>query len=202
MVLVSHETTSDYLTAVESIKSRGYDVRGIIIDGMPSLFRAFSGYHVQMRQFHMRQIMRRSLTLHPKMHACKELQSLVEIMTKSAEDEFVRLYDVWKTKWKDTANLKTVSKGTGRSHYTHKRLRSAIHSLDTYLPYLFTYQKEELRGMPNTNNKIEGTFTNLKKHLNNHSGMTKENRKRFISGFFLKMVGETSLDDEAAARPS
>ena len=34
--------------------------------------------------------------------------------------------------------------------------------------------------MPNTNNKIEGTFTDLKKNLNNHSGMSTKNRKRFI----------------------
>lgn len=41
--------------------------------------------------------------------------------------------------------------------------------------------------MPNTNNKIESTFTDLKKNLNNHSGMTKESRKRFISSFFLDL---------------
>ena len=57
-----------------------------------------------------------------------------------------------------------------------------------YLPYLFTYQREDCKGMPNTNNKIEGTFTDLKKKLNNHSGLTKENRKRFISGFFLALT--------------
>ncbi len=39
--------------------------------------------------------------------------------------------------------------------------------------------------MPNTNNKIEGTFTDVKKNLNSHSGMNEENRKRFICGFFL-----------------
>ena len=44
--------------------------------------------------------------------------------------------------------------------------------------------------MPNTNNKIEGTFTDLKKHLNIHGGMKKENRKRFIDGFFLELNGE------------
>ena len=47
-------------------------------------------------------------------------------------------------------------------------------------------------GMPNTNNKIEGTFTDLKKNLNNHSGMSVDNRKRFIIGFLLasgKTVG-------------
>jgi len=41
--------------------------------------------------------------------------------------------------------------------------------------------------MPDTNNKIEGTFTDLKKNLNNHSGLTQENRKRFISGFSLAL---------------
>jgi hypothetical protein len=35
-----------------------------------------------------------------------------------------------------------------------------------------------------TNNKIEGTFTDLERNLNNHSGMSKENRKQSISVFF------------------
>ena len=69
------------------------------------------------------------------------------------------------------------------SQFTHRRLRSAMHSVDFYLSYLFTYQLPECVGM--TNNKIEGTFTDLERNLNNHSGMSKENRKRFISGFFL-----------------
>ena len=47
--------------------------------------------------------------------------------------------------------------------------------------------------MPNTNNKIEGTFTDLKKNLNNHSGMSQENRKRFISGFFLALTQKLSM---------
>ena len=51
--------------------------------------------------------------------------------------------------------------------------------------------------MPDTNNKIEGTFTDLKKNLNNHSGLTQENRKQFISGFFLaleSMLERTKLN--------
>ena len=42
--------------------------------------------------------------------------------------------------------------------------------------------------MPDTNNKIEGTFTDLKKNLNNHSGMSIQNRMRFISGYFTDML--------------
>ena len=71
--------------------------------------------------------------------------------------------------------------------YTHKRLRSAMHSVDLYLPYLFTYHQPGCERMSNTNNKIERTFTDLKKNLNNHSGMLNGNRKRFICGFFLAL---------------
>ncbi len=39
--------------------------------------------------------------------------------------------------------------------------------------------------MPNTNNAIEGVFTDLKNKLYVHAGMTKENRERFVNGFFL-----------------
>ena len=62
-----------------------------------------------------------------------------------------------------------------------------MHSVDFYLPYLFTFQQKDCQGMPNTNNKIEGTFTDLKKNLNVHSGLSMENRKRFICGFFLAL---------------
>jgi hypothetical protein len=62
------------------------------------------------------------------------------------------------------------------------------------LPYLFTYQHVD--GMPNTNNKIEGTFTDLKKNLDNHSGMTKENRKRFINGFFLALESKLERSEQ------
>ena len=47
--------------------------------------------------------------------------------------------------------------------------------------------------MPNANNKIEGTFTDLKKNLNTHSGLMMENRKRFISGFFLASAESLSM---------
>jgi hypothetical protein len=62
-----------------------------------------------------------------------------------------------------------------------------MHSVGFYTPYLFAYQLPEYGGKPNTNNTIEGTFTSLKKNRNNHSGMSKENRERFISEFFLAL---------------
>lgn len=187
MAFVRSETVKDYVDAVSSMEERDYSIRGLIIDGKQSLFRTFSEYRVQMCQFHMQQIVRRYLTLSPRMLASRELKELVGRLHKVDEADFKRDYQEWKEKWEDTIGHKSLHKD-GKMHYTHQRLRAAMNSLNFYLPYLFTYQREDCKGMPNTNNKIEGTFTDLKKNLNNHSGLTIENRKRFISGFFLALA--------------
>ena len=90
--------------------------------------------------------------------------------------------------WKMYQENKRSQLKNGKTRYRHRRLRSAVRGIDFYLPYLFTYQGKDCEGMPNTNNKLEGIFTDLKKNLNNHSGMNRENRKRFICGFFLALI--------------
>lgn len=101
------------------------------------------------------------------------------------KDTFVGEFEMWKEKWHDFLKEKTVNKITGSPVYTHQRFRSAMVSISTYLPFLFTY--EDVDGMPNTNNMIEGTFTGMKKTLRNHPGMIEDNRKRMVNGFFLHM---------------
>ena len=193
VAFIGHERVQDYIDAVRSIEQRGYCIRGIVIDGMQSLFSEFSAYKIQMCQFHMMEIVKRYLTKRPKLIAARELKELVGSLTTRHKNEFEDEYRKWKERWGNTLNRRTTLK-SGKTQFTHKRLRSAMHSVDFYLPYLFTYQQPECKGMPNTNNKIEGTFTDLKKNLNNHSGMSKENRKRFISGFFLAL--ESKLERE------
>lgn len=186
MAFVKSETVKDYENAVRSIKDRGYIMEGIIVDGKKSLFTLLTESPIQMCQFHMKQIIRRYLTLNPKLLASRELNDLIKRLTKSEKAVFEAEFAAWKDKWSETINRRSVYLN-GSRHYTHQRLRTAMRSLDFYLPYLFSYQREDCKGMPNTNNKIEGTFTNLKRNLNNHSGLTKENRKRFICGFFLAL---------------
>lgn len=192
MTFVKSETVKDYAEAVSSITERGYSIRGLVIDGKQALFKTFSDYPIQMCQFHMKQIVKRYLTQNPKMQAGRSLKELTSKLHKMDENDFKKDYQEWKEKWKDTINHKSLHKD-GKMHYTHRRLRSAMNSLNFYLPYLFTFQREDCMGMPNTNNKIEGTFTDLKKNLNNHSGLTMENRKRFISGFFLALTETLSM---------
>lgn len=184
---IKNETNADYEAAVRSVEERDYEIKGLIIDGKQSLFSIFSDYKIQMCQFHMKQITRRYLTLNPRLKAARALNDLMNTLTSASQVTFEQNYKAWKEEWKYMLNRRTQLK-SGKTQYTHKRLRSAMHSIEFYLPYLFTYQMAVCEGMPNTNNKIEGTFTDLKKNLNNHSGMTEENRKRFICGFFLALI--------------
>ena len=187
IAFIANEKAQDYVDAVHSIEKRGYTIDGIVIDGKRNLFREFSSYKIQMCQYHMIQIMRRYLSQHPRLIAARELKAIVDNVTKEDGAEFEKKYRQWKAKWKTMLNRRSTLK-SGKTRFTHRRLRSGMNSLNFYLPYLFTYQLPECDGMPNTNNKIEGSFTDLKKNLNNHSGMSKANRKRFISGFFLALV--------------
>ena len=190
VAFVKHETVADYVQAVETVTRMGYTIQGIVIDGMRSLFERFGGvYKVQMCQFHMRSIVDRYLTKNPRLKAAVALKELMGRLTAMEKAEFVKEFALWKEEWAQTLNRRTESKRTGRSHFTHKRLRTAMNSVDYYMPYLFTCQEKGCEGMPNTNNKVEGVFTDLKKNLNNHSGMGESGRKRFISGFFLALEG-------------
>ena len=195
---ISHEHVSDYEDAIREIEKNGYVVDGMVIDGIQTLFKVFVGYKIQMCQYHMCAIVRRKITKNPKLPAGQELQQLMRTLKDAREDVFKKEFQEWKDKWKSFLNERTLNPLTKRTHYTHQRTRSAMQSVEFYIPYLFTYQHVD--GMPNTNNKIEGTFTDLKKNLDNHSGMTKENRKRFINGFFLALTESLSMKKQEPRR--
>lgn len=183
MAFIQSEKTSDYQDAVRSIENRGYTIRGIVLDGKQNVFKALSSYKLQMCHFHMKEIIKRYLTQNPRLKAARALKELMKGLTTSSHGEFESEYIKWKEAWKETLDKRSTLKD-GKTQFRHKRLRSAMHSIDWYMPYLFTFQDPDCSGMPNTNNKMEGTFSDLKKNLNNHSGMSKENRKRFICLYF------------------
>ncbi len=192
---IAHEHIGDYEDAVTHITDCGYVIQGIVIDGLQKLFAVLSKYKIQMCQFHMVAIIRRKLTKNPQLEAGKELLKLAYRLKEMNQDAFASQFENWKKKWHDFLKEKTVNEISGRTIYTHQRLRSAMVSISTYIPYLFTYEKVE--GMPNTNNMIEGTFTDLKKALRNHPGMIEENRKRMMNGFFLAYEKQHNTEEDA-----
>jgi hypothetical protein len=189
---VRYETNALYLSGIAEITRRGIHVRGIVCDGRQGLFGLFGNIPVQMCQFHQIQIVQRYLTRKPKTQASVELKKLTLKMTKQTKTEFINSLDSWHLRWSDYLNERSKSPSTGKTYYTHKRLRSAYLSLKRHLPYLFVFQDHKELMMPNTTNALDGQFSDLKNKLRNHgsarltnrNGLSKERRMKFIDGFF------------------
>lgn len=176
---VDYETLGKYQSGIEYLRSRGWEITGIVCDGKRGLFTAFGALPVQMCHFHQTAIITRYITQKPKLQAGKEMKILSYQLKHSSKSEFTTMLKQWHEKWKDFLSEKTYTDDNKRWFYTHKRLRSAYRSLKTNLPYLFTYLDYPEIGMPNTTNSLEGTFSSLKTKIRIHSG-TKEWRKKKI----------------------
>ncbi len=185
-VYVKHETVKAYIDGIQSLKDRSWEILGIACDGKRGLFRAFHDIPVQMCQFHQVQIVIRYITRNPKLEAGKELKDIVLQLCKSTRSEFEEMISEWEQKWKSFLLEKTRNEETGKWYYTHRRLRSAIRSLKSHLPFLFTYLDYSERNIPNTTNSLEGTFSKLKRKLRNHPGIKHWRKRRMIDEILSK----------------
>lgn len=178
--LVQYERAESYSRGKNHLEQNGFHITAVVLDGRPGIRAVFSGIPAQMCQFHQKQIIRRYLMARPKLEASRELKTIVDTLASVNEQQFTDALKCWHEKWNDFLKQKTTDQNTGRWFYTHKRLRSAYRSLNTNLPYLFTYQKfPELR-IPNTTNSLDGFFNRLKSLIYVHRGLNAQRKKRII----------------------
>ena len=104
-------------------------------------------------------------------------------MKHTDKESFEGTLNEWYSDWESFLKERTLNIETGKSHYTHKRLRSAYRSLKNNLPWLFTWYDNIEMKIPNTTNAIDGQFANLKTKLRNHNGLSRSNKIKFIDGF-------------------
>lgn len=180
---VKSETNAKYKNGIEKLKSEGFEIIAIVCDGRRGLINSFENTPVQMCQFHQVAIIRRYLTMNPKLPASIELVKIVSLMKQTDKESFIGALNEWYFKWKSFLNERTINEETGRSFYTHKNLRSAYRSLKTNLKWLFTWYDYIDLNIPNTTNAIDGHFADLKNKLRNHNGLSLERKKKFIDGF-------------------
>lgn len=180
---VKYETNALYYEGIEELKSKGYKIVAIVCDGRKGLIQMFKDLPVQMCQFHQSAIIRRYLTRKPKLKASCELMEVVDLMKSTDKESFTGTLNEWYDKWKSFLNERTVNEENGKSHYTHKKLRSAYNSLKRNLPWLFTWYDHIEKNIPNTTNAIDGHFSDLKKKLRCHNGMSEKRKKQFIHEF-------------------
>lgn len=174
----AYENVALYRLGKEHLEKNGFTITAVVLDGKLGIRAVFQGIPVQMCHFHQKQIIRRYLTGKPKLVASRELQKIVWTLTTANKITWTKEMDDWYQKWSEFLKQKTTNPSTGRWCYTHKRLRSAYRSLQTNLPYLFTYQKFPELNIPNTTNSLDGYFNRLKSLLNVHRGMTNTRRMR------------------------
>ena len=180
---VKNETNFLYGKGVEELISKGYKVAAVVSDSRKGLAQSFGSIPVQMCQFHQVAIIRRYITKNPKLPASIELKELVAMMKMTDKESFEGALTDWFSKWQDFLNERTTNVETGRSYYTHKRLRSAYRSLKSNLPWLFTWYDYIELNIPNTTNAIDGHFADLKNKLRNHNGLSLNRKMKFIDAF-------------------
>jgi len=180
---IKTESNTKYREGIEELRSRGYVIKAIVCDGRRGLIQSFENIPVQMCQFHQAAIVRRYITKNPRMPAAIELKQIVDIMKQTDKESFEGALNEWNRKWKTFLNERTINEETGKSFYTHKRLRSAYRSLKTNLKWLFTWYDHMELNIPNTTNAIDGHFADLKNKLRNHNGLSIERKKKFINEF-------------------
>ena len=181
---VRYETLADYREGIEWLEEHNFKIEGIVCDGLRGIFQLLSGYRVQMCQYHQLRIVQRYLTRSPELPASIELLSIVNTLCHTDKESFIGAFEAWCERWDTFLKERARDKQTGKSRYVHKKLRSAWLSLKRNMPYLWTWYDHIGIGIPNTNNALEGMFTDLKTKLRNHAGMSKKHREKFIDEYF------------------
>jgi hypothetical protein len=183
---VKTETAAAYQEARSILEDLGFTFQAIVLDGKPGIKEVFSGIPIQHCQFHQIKSINHYLTRRPKLQPAKELRTIALALTEVTEEYFTVLLGQWHEKWKEFLKERTTDPITNKWFYTHKRIRSAYRSLNTNLPYLFTYQKYPELNIPNTTNSLDGSFGQLKKLLNVHNGLRQQRRWKLIQEILRK----------------
>ena len=179
---VTEETPAIYAEGLWTLTQRGWDITGAVIDGKRGMAKVFGDMPVQICQFHQVKTVTKYLTRKPKTRAGWELRAIALQIARSDEKTFILLLSEWHERWKDFLSERTPCSccKPNRWPYTHRKLRAAYRSLNTNLPFLFTYQKYPNLHLPNTTNTLDGMFSQIKNRLAVHRGAKQEFRYKII----------------------
>ena len=182
---VAEEKVETYIKGRDILLSLGYTFNCVTCDGLPGLVNVFKGIPVQFCHFHQTQIIRRYVTENPKLIQGHELLELMKSLTFTNETIFKHRLSIYIDKHRDFLNEKSMDLKSGIPGYTHRRLRSALRSLEHNIPYLFTYQKYPQLNIPNTTNTLESHFSHIKDIVRIHRGMRKQFKQKMIHAILL-----------------
>lgn len=184
---VRNETVADYIEGVRWLEDNGFRIYGIVCDGMRGLVNAFRQYPVQMCQFHQIMAVRRYLAEDPELEASSELLRITKQIAHTDKESFIGMLEQWYDEYKNVLDERVHDKRRKRPPFMRPRLRCAYLSLKRNMRWLWTfYDNRDSILIPNTNNGLEGIFSDIKSKVRVHSGMKRENRKRLIDEYIMR----------------
>ena len=178
-----HETKLEYKAARADLEKKGYVLQAVVLDGRKGIPSVFKDIPVQICQFHQWKIVRKYLTLRPKLESHKALLLIAGQIAKSTEEGMRGMLLKFAVDFKSDLEEHVLCPCCNKPKYVHRKLRSAYRSLTTNLPFLYTYQKYPELNIPNTTNSADGTFSALKLHVNVHRGLRFDRRFKVIRAY-------------------
>ena len=190
----AYETVWDYEKAIRVLLEYGVKPQAAVVDGKKGVIEMLNSYgiHVQMCQFHQKKIVRTYICKDPILAENRNIKDISDALTHTHRKMFETMVYVWRAvnfTWLNERTYFKDNSGNRKWTYTHKDSRSAINSLFRNLPYLFTFEDYPELNIPNTNNKIEGIHSELKRRLANHRGFKKSQKIQFIRIFLSGRTG-------------
>ena len=176
---IRSETKKNFNRRLNKLDELGYRFKSVTLDGKTGIISLFStrypGLPIQLCQFHQKQIIRRYITCKPKTPCARQIQDLMKKLKDHDEESFTEAL----------SNLKLEHHSFLKEHnqsgqFKHRSVRSALRSLTTNLPHLFTYKKYPELNIPNTTNSCDGSFGQWKYRVELHRGLKKHRRNKLI----------------------
>jgi hypothetical protein len=180
---VRHETKLEYQLVRKDLEEKGYTILAVVLDGRRGIPSVFKDIPIQICQFHQWKIVRKYLTLRPKLTSHKALLAIAGRIAKSNEPDMRALLEQFAVDFKSDLDEHVVCSCCNKKKYVHRKLRSTYRSLLTNLSYLYTYQKSPHLNIPNTTNTADGTFSALKAHVNVHRGLRFDRRFKVVRAY-------------------
>jgi len=176
---IESETLAVVDAGLRHLKSQGWQFFSVTLDGKKGAIslveRHFQDVPVQMCLFHQKAIIRRYLTSRPKTMCGKELQLLVSFLGDLSVDVFMDVLDDLCDRYADFLKERNEQK-----QFMHRRLRSALRSLRSNAPRLFTHMKRPKGEIPTTTNSCDGSFGHWKAKVKIHRGLRQDRRAKMI----------------------
>lgn len=177
------ETHNLYQEGRRYLESLGYIILGVTGDGKSCIRKVFDDIPFQMCLVHMERIVVRKITRNPKLEAGVVLLALIKTLGRCPSDVWKDRYKKYIEKYRNFLNEKSINLESGMQDWTHRDLRSAVLSVQMFLPYLFSYEKT--KELSQTTNSLEGHFSHIKDIVRIHRGISTFLLKKVLSSIFL-----------------